>query len=106
MMRRVSHDPEVPLTGYQSRHDNLHLCFACVHVGGKGVKGDVWNKARYYNDMQSFRVVAACALMSELATLEVSRGGGGYVGVRGNGTAGVRNGIGAYAAVPPPPGGL
>lgn len=106
MMRRVSHDPETPLTGYQDRHDNLHLCLACVYVGGKAAPGDIWRKSRDYNDLQSFRVVAACALLSELATFEVGRGGGGYVGVRGNGAAPTRTGTGAYAAVPPPSLGL
>ncbi|CAN8097779.1 unnamed protein product [Discula destructiva] len=77
-MRRVSHDSEVPLTGYQSQYDNLHLCFACVHAGGKA---DIWQKGRDYANMQSFRVVAACALLAELRTFELARGGG-YVGVR------------------------
>lgn len=106
MMRRVSHDPEVPLTGYQDRHDNLHLCLACVRVGGKAAQGDIWQKSRGYNNLQSFRVVAACALLSELATFEAGRGGGGYVGVRGNGAPPARTGTGAYAAVPPPSIGL
>ncbi|KAJ4416975.1 hypothetical protein N0V82_006424 [Gnomoniopsis sp. IMI 355080] len=104
MMRRVSHNPEVPPTGYQSQHDNLHLCFACVYVGGEVVKGDVWHSD--YNGLQSFRVVAACALLSELATFEVGRGGGGYVRVRGTGNTTIRTGTGPYAAVPPPAGGF
>lgn len=91
MMRMVSHEPEMPLTGYQGQHDNLHLCFACVYVGGKGSKGDTWKKSQVYNDMQSFRVVAACALLSELVTLESRRGGGGYVGVRGTGAGTTRS---------------
>lgn len=105
-MRRVSHDSGDPVTGYQDRHDNLHLCFACVHAGGKAAQDDIWRQSHDYNNLQSFRVVAACALLSELATFEVGRGGGGYVGVRGNGAAPIRAGTGVYAAVPPPSAGL
>lgn len=101
-MRRVSHNVEVPVTDYQDQHHNLHLCFACVYAGSKGSTGSIWQKGQDYTDMQSFRVVAACALLSELATFEVGGGGGGYVGVRGNGVANARNGTRAYAAVPPP----
>lgn len=106
MMRRVSHDSEVPLTGYQTEYDNLHLCFACVYAGGRVERSSTWHKGRNYNDMKSFRVVAACALLSELTTLESGRGGGGYVGVRGDSTAAPRHYTRAYAAVPPPSGGL
>lgn len=105
-MRRVSHDPGDPVIGYQDRYDNLHLCFACVHAGGKAAQDDLWRQSHDYDNLQSFRVVAACALLSELNTFEVGRGGGGYVGVRGNGAAPVRTGTGVYAAVPPPSTGL
>lgn len=82
-MRRVSHDPDAPPTGYQTEYDNLHLCLACVYAGGKGSHVDNWRKGRDYSDMQSFRVVAACALLAELNTYGTGGGGGGgYVGVR------------------------
>lgn len=83
-MRRVSHNPDAPPTGYQTQYDSLHLCLACVFAGGK-VDGntDTWRKGSEYLDMQSFRVVAACALLSELSACDVGRNGGGYVGVAG-----------------------
>lgn len=76
---------EVPPTGYQTQYDNLHLCFACVSAGGKDNGVETWRKGRDYADMQSFRVVAACALLAELQTFELACGGGGYIGVRGDG---------------------
>lgn len=79
-MRKSSHET---LTGYASPHDNLHLCLACVHAGGEKVSG--LNSSDYGN-MRSFRVVAACALLSELGACEMGRrAGGGFVGVRNNG---------------------
>lgn len=82
-MRRVRHDKDVPLTGYQTKFDNLHLCLACVHVGGQKDAGIV--EGRYFRDLQSFRVVAACALLAELNLFDGGgRGGaGGFVGVKG-----------------------
>lgn len=88
-MRSVRYDAETPLTGYQSKWDNLHLCLACVHVGGE----DVGNlNGRYFGNLQSFRVVAACALNAEMNLFDggghvsggyAGTGGGGYVGLRG-----------------------
>lgn len=87
MMRSVSHDD---ISGYQTQFDNLHLCYACVCAGGKWKPITVAERrqGRDFADMQSFRVVAACALMAELRTFETGHaggGGGGYVGVRGDG---------------------
>lgn len=80
-MRMVRHGNDaVPLTGYQTKWDNLHLCLACVYVGGEEESG---SQGRYYENLQSFRVVAACALLSELNLFDGGGGGGGYVGVRG-----------------------
>lgn len=78
LMRKDRLGVDAPLTGYESRHDSLHICFACVMAGGENTSGlhDV------YQDMQSFRVVAACALLGELSLHERVRRGGGYVGVR------------------------
>lgn len=91
LMRTVSHNPEVPLTGYQNPFDNLHLCLACVYAGDKAahVGPSQMGRGRGSSEMESFRVVAACALLAELRVLELrhSSGGGGYVGVRGNGSA-------------------
>lgn len=76
-MRKSSHETR---SGYELPHDNLHLCFACVHAGGEKDPG---LKSSDHENMQSFRVLAACALLSELGACEMGRrGGGGYVGVR------------------------
>jgi hypothetical protein len=120
-MRKVSHDPagtagpDAPApTGYQTKFDNLHLCLACVHAGCEETTGP---RESRYEDMQSFRVVAACSLLSEISVFETAgqpqhagRGGGGFVGVSGgshggrqNAAAASMNGRGEYAMVPPPP---
>lgn len=103
-MRKVSHDPAVtPLTGYQTQFDNLHLCLACVHAGCEDNSGA---RESRYESMQSFRVVAACALLSEIGRFEMGQGssGGGFVGVSGvrRGAAAMLKSGGKYAAVPPP----
>lgn len=106
-MRKVSHDPAVAtLTGYQTQFDNLHLCLACVHAGCEATTGP---RESRLEDMQSFRVVAACSLLSEMSLFENgqrdSRGGaGGFVGVSGGrrNAAAMMNGRGRYAMVPPP----
>lgn len=77
-MRSVRHSESVPLTGYQTKHDNLHLCLACVHAGMESGPGRGWG----FENLQSFRVVAACALLTELSVFG-SGGGGGFLGVRG-----------------------
>lgn len=86
-MRSVRYDADTPLTGYQSKWDNLHLCLACVHVGGE----DDGPVGRYFGNLQSFRIVAASALNAEMNLFDGGgRGsgdrdgsGGGYVGLRG-----------------------
>ncbi|KAK7731804.1 hypothetical protein SLS53_008625 [Cytospora paraplurivora] len=80
-MRRVRHDSDVAQpTGYQTKFDNLHLCMACLHAGCERTTGQ---RESRHEDMQSFRVIAACALLAELGKFERGRHGGGYVGVRG-----------------------
>lgn len=105
-MCRVSHDPEsAPVTGYQTQFDNLHLCLACVHAGCEDNAGP---RESRFEDMQSFRVVAACALLSEIGLFENgqrhSSGAGGFVGVSGGrrNAAAAMNGRGRYSMVPPP----
>ncbi|KAL2286418.1 hypothetical protein FJTKL_06802 [Diaporthe vaccinii] len=105
-MRKVSHDSEVaPLTGYQTEFDNLHLCLACVHAGCEANTGP---RESRYEDMQSFRVVAACALLSEINLFENGQqrgnGAGGFIGVSGGrrNAAAAMNGRGRYSMVPPP----
>ncbi|KAF3766441.1 RdRP-domain-containing protein [Cryphonectria parasitica EP155] len=84
LMRKVSRDSHAPLTGYETEHDSLHLCLACVYVGNE--KSASPDGSRYEN-MQSFRVVAACALLSELSKFDRGHVGGGYPGVRSRGVA-------------------
>lgn len=78
-MRSIRHDESTPLTGYQTRYDNLHTCLACVHAGGEKDSG---LQGRYFSNMKSFRVVAACALLSELNLFDNGGRSGGYVGVQ------------------------
>lgn len=97
-MRGVNLRGDVPLTGYETVHDNLHLCLACVHAGGEENVGDeksLGSRRPEFDNMQSFRVVAACALLSELLHLEKRGSGGGYVGVRSS-----AKGNGASSKVP------
>lgn len=77
-MRRVRPDSEP--TGYQTRFDNLHLCLACVHAG---CEENSDQRGSRNESMQSFKIVAACALLAELGIFENGRRGGGYVGVGG-----------------------
>lgn len=72
MLRKVRHEAMAPLTGYETLHDSLHLCFACVNAGLE--KTSLYGST--FQDLQSFRVVAACALLNELAMHERSGGGG------------------------------
>lgn len=78
LMRKSRFQADVPLTGYETLHDSLHLCFACVYAGGERTSG----LRDSHQSMQSFRVVAACALLSELSVYQKPKHGGGYVGVR------------------------
>ncbi|KAI9037676.1 RNA-directed RNA polymerase QDE-1 [Aspergillus affinis] len=43
--------------------DGLEFCLACVHEGMELV---ITRRSHYYRDMNSFRVVAACALLAEM----------------------------------------
>ncbi|KAG8162744.1 hypothetical protein KVR01_007222 [Diaporthe batatas] len=107
-MRKVNHDAEgnvAPPTGYQTELDNLHLCLACVHAGCEETAGP---RESRFEGMQSFRIVAACALLSEISLFDNGQqragGGGGFVGVSGGrrNAAAAMNGRGRYAMVPPP----
>lgn len=77
-MRRVR--PDFEPTGYQTRFDNLHLCLACVHAG---CEENSDQRGSRNESMQSFKIVAVCALLAELGIFENGRRGGGYVGVGG-----------------------
>ncbi|KAK3314501.1 RNA dependent RNA polymerase-domain-containing protein [Apodospora peruviana] len=75
-------------TGHTSQFDALELCLACVHIGCLKQPIQITAYSRpIAQEVESFRVVAACALIRELNLLEQGmtahkRGGGGYVGVR------------------------
>lgn len=77
-MRKPGREADV-LTGYETLDDSLHLCLACVYAGGEKTNG---RYAREFVNMQSFRIVAACALLNELGKSETGRQGGGWVGVK------------------------
>lgn len=108
-MRKVNHDAEgegvAAPTGYQTEFDNLHLCLACVHAGCEETTGV---RETRFEGMQTFRIVAACALLSEISLFgngQQRGGGGGFVGVSGgrrNAAAAAMSGRGRYAMVPPP----
>lgn len=77
-------DRSRPLTGYEKEFDSLELCLACVHVGGQDNRGGGMRGRReeWYGRMESFRVVAACALLAELDYFEKGLKAGGFVGVQ------------------------
>lgn len=78
-MRKPGREADV-LTGYETLHDNLHLCLACVYAGAEKTSG---RYAGEFANMQSFRIVAACALLTELSKFGTGKQGGGWVGVKG-----------------------
>ncbi|KAK4183734.1 RNA dependent RNA polymerase-domain-containing protein [Podospora australis] len=76
----------------------LELCLACVHIGciDQFRETEAWNRSSS-QDLQTFKIVAASALIRELNVLEAQTAGvssGGYVGTR--------TGPGSYSSVPPP----
>ncbi|KAK0710786.1 RNA dependent RNA polymerase-domain-containing protein [Lasiosphaeris hirsuta] len=81
MRRPVSTNGEV------GELDALELCLACVNIGcTKEPRPDYTWRNRVNDGMESFKVVAASALMRELNSLKSQRGestGGGFVGVKG-----------------------
>lgn len=90
IMRQMRHPPSSQTTGIMNELDALELCLACVHVGCLRERGPheipSYTTRALNQEVESFRVVAACALMRELNVLEMgtkmhSRGGG-FVGVR------------------------
>ncbi|KAK3298117.1 RNA dependent RNA polymerase-domain-containing protein [Chaetomium fimeti] len=78
------------MSGYTSELDALELCLACLNVGCQKKHRQMLPGHRSSpQDIESFKIVAAAALMRELATLEKGKPGleytygGGYVGVSG-----------------------
>lgn len=67
--------PDYPLTGYVSEYDSLLRCLACFHIAAQGEDKDSrsGNKRRGWEGLQSFRVVAACALLVEIELKERNR---------------------------------
>lgn len=85
-MRPHGNDVDAPLTGYETEFDALELCLACVYYGGdRNSKAAAARRRLNGYELQSFRVVAACALLAELDLFEKGKKEGGYVGVNGGG---------------------
>ncbi|RMJ28931.1 hypothetical protein PHISP_00142 [Aspergillus sp. HF37] len=82
IMGLIRRDHSRPLTGYEQEFDSLELCHACVHVGGEDKQSRARSKRGGDRKMESFRVVAACALLAELEYYEKALKGGGFVGVQ------------------------
>lgn len=63
-----------PLTGYASEFDSLERCLACLHVAGetdkRGSGSRSGHKRRGWDGLKSFRVVAACVLLTEVEAFE------------------------------------
>lgn len=87
----MRHDRSRPVSGYEGEHDSLELCLACLRVCGldsTGAGGGRHRRKTEYEELQSFRVVGACALLAELDALERELkadgggSGGGFVGVQ------------------------
>ncbi|KAL2863858.1 RNA dependent RNA polymerase [Aspergillus lucknowensis] len=59
-----------PLTGYASEFDNLERCLACAHVARE--PNYKWSEHRRgkWNELESFQVVACCALLMEVEAQE------------------------------------
>ncbi|GAB1313705.1 RNA-dependent RNA polymerase [Madurella fahalii] len=77
------------MSGYTSELDALELCLACLHAGWpkQSRKADAGHRGSA-QDLESFKIVAAAALIRELLILERGTAaaranvrGGGYVGV-------------------------
>jgi hypothetical protein len=58
------------VTDRETRAETLELCFACWHVAGKQNEDSAYRRRNDYGELKSFRIVAACALLSELDILE------------------------------------
>ncbi|KAL2828374.1 RNA dependent RNA polymerase-domain-containing protein [Aspergillus pseudoustus] len=62
--------PAGPITGYASEFDNLERCLACVHVAGEPDNWDAGHRRGRLVGLDSFRVVATCALLMEIEVQE------------------------------------
>ncbi|KAK4031981.1 RNA dependent RNA polymerase-domain-containing protein [Parachaetomium inaequale] len=68
------------ISGYTSELDALELCLACLCVGCEKEHREMRPRHRSSTqDIESFKIVAAAALMRELTALERDRGGQEYV---------------------------
>ncbi|GAB1311502.1 hypothetical protein MFIFM68171_01712 [Madurella fahalii] len=65
--------PECHITGYASELDNLELCLACLYLNRDAMFPDQVTGRPREIGIESFRIVAASALMSELDYLEGRR---------------------------------
>ncbi|KAJ0413452.1 RNA dependent RNA polymerase-domain-containing protein [Aspergillus carlsbadensis] len=62
--------PAGPITGYAGEFDNLERCLACVHVAGEPDTKDSGHRRGRWTGFDSFRVVAASALLMEIEAHE------------------------------------
>ena len=78
----ITHTMRTPtsLTGHTSELDALELCLACLHVGCERGAGVAYSRHRSTaRNVESFKIVAAAALMRELSALERRTGRGGVI---------------------------
>lgn len=81
-MRRARHVDDANGSegkGRRSKFDSLYRCMACVKVSDEQ---RACQRDSRRGQLQSFKVIAACALLTELSLFERGRRGGGFVGVR------------------------
>ncbi|KAI9369211.1 RNA dependent RNA polymerase-domain-containing protein [Aspergillus egyptiacus] len=64
--------PPGPISGYLTEFDSLTRCLACAHVGGENDKSAEHTRRGRWSGLESFRVVATCALLMEIESLEKS----------------------------------
>ncbi|KAL2823196.1 RNA dependent RNA polymerase-domain-containing protein [Aspergillus cavernicola] len=62
--------PQGPLSGYTTEFDSVERCLACAHIAGEVDSRRSEHRRGRWNGLQSFRVVAACALLMEVESLE------------------------------------
>lgn len=64
---------DAPLTGYETEMDALERCLACVCIGGEIEPSKGRRRRGGSGELESFRVVAACALLAEIDTMDRNR---------------------------------
>ncbi|KAL3481235.1 RNA dependent RNA polymerase-domain-containing protein [Aspergillus californicus] len=62
--------PPGPVTGYNDEFDSLTRCLSCAHVAAETDNYRSENRRGRWSGLQTFRIVATCALMMEVEKLE------------------------------------